>query len=141
MKNKQYIINHPSQLKALSTLPFTHRAGLGKIIINDSFQHENKDQMEYNLNKNYYACGCSQGAKALLIGLLVFGVVGFYGFNYYDWSVAKSLTSFFGGAILMSILGKLIGLVQANNKLKETTKEIQSVWKPDWPKAKTIGCG
>ena len=141
MKSKQFIINHPSQLNSLSTLPFTHRTGLGKIVFNDSFQHSNKEQMERDLNKNYYACGCSQGAKALLIGLLVFGVAGSYGFYNYDWSVTKSLTSFFGGAILMSLLGKLIGLVQANGKLKNTIREIQSVWKPDWPKAKTIGCG
>jgi hypothetical protein len=140
MKSKQYIINHPSQLNSLSTFPFTNRPGLGKIVFNDSFQHSNKEQMEHDLNKNYYACGCSQGAKALLIGLLVFGVFGLYGFYYYDWSVTKCLISFFGGAILMSLLGKFIGLVQANRKLKKTIGEIQCVWKPDWPEAKTIGC-
>lgn len=141
VKRKQIIIHHPSQLNSLSALPFTHRAGLGKIVLGDSFQHSGKEQMEHDLNKNYYACGCSQGAKALLIGLLIFGVAGVYGFYNYDWSVTRSLTSFLGGAILMSLSGKLTGLVQANGKLKKTIRGIQSVWKPDWPAAKTTGCG
>jgi len=141
MKNKQFIIKHPSQLNSLSTLPFTRRTGLGKIVLDDSFQHANKEQIELDLNKNYYACGCSLGAKSLIIGILIFGVVGIYGFHNYDWSVTKSLTLFFGGAILMSLLGKIMGLLQANGKLEKTIREIQSVWKPDWPEAKTIGCG
>lgn len=87
--------------------------------------------MEHDLNDNYYACGCSQGAKAMLLGLLVFGVVGLYGFYYNDWSVIKSLISFFGGAIMMSLFGKVFGLVQANRKLKKTIREIQSVWVSD----------
>lgn len=140
MKSKEFIIYHPSQLNSLSTLPFTHHKGRGKIVINDSFKHANKEQLEHDLNKNYYACGCNQGAKALLIGLLVFGLAGLYGFYTYEWSVTKSLTWCFGGAILMSIVGKLIGLVQANGKLKKIIREIQSVWKPYWPEEKTIGC-
>ncbi len=141
MTRKQYLINHPSQLNGLSTLPPLHRAGIGKITLNDSFQHQNKEQMEYELNKNYYACGCSQGAKALLIGLVVFGLGAAYGFQNYDWTLTKSLTTFFGGAIGLSLLGKLSGLAMANGKLKKTVREIQSVWKPEWPKATTIGCG
>ena len=129
MESKQFIIDHPSQLNALSA-PFKHRSSLGKIIFNDSFQHADKKKMERELNKNYYACGCSQGTKALLIGIFVFGVAGAYGFYNYDWSVTKSIASFFGGATVMSLLGKLMGLSKANNKLKQTIKEIQSVWKP-----------
>jgi hypothetical protein len=141
MKSKQFIINQPSQLNSLSTLPFAHINGLGKIVLSDSFQHPNKEQMENELNKNYYACGCSEGAKALLAGLLAFGIVGFYGFYKFDWSVTKSLLSFFGGVFIMSLLGKFFGLVQANVKLKKTIREIQSVWKQDRQDAKTIGCG
>lgn len=141
MKSRQFIIRHPSQLNSLSTLPFIHRNGLGKIAFIDSFQHADREQMERDLNKHYYACGCSLGAKALLIGLLIFGVVGIYGFYNYDWSVTKSVTWFLGGAILLSLVGKLIGLGLANGKLKKTIREIQSVWKPDWPEAKTVECG
>ena len=140
MKNRQYIIKHPSQLNSLSTLPFVHRTGLGQLVLSDSYQNENKEQVERDLNRNYYACGCSQGSKALLIGILIFGIAGIYGF-YNDWPVAKILTVFFGGVVMMAILGKFYGLAQANRKLKKTVAEIQSVWKPDWPEATAIDCG
>lgn len=141
MERNKCIITHPSQLNSLSTLPFTRRSGLGKIVLSDSYPDENKKQMEYDLNKNYYACGCAQGAKAMLIGLLIFGVSGVFGFLYYDWSVTKSLAYFFGGTILTSLMGKLVGLFQANRNLRATVKEIQSVWRSDWPKAEYTGCG
>lgn len=141
MNNKQFIIQHPSQLNALSTLPFMRRAGLGQIVLAEAFHHQDKAQMEQNLNKNYYACGCSHGAKALLMGMLVFGGAGLFGFFSNDWSASKSLTTFLGGTILASLTGKLFGLAAANGKLKKTIKEIQMVWKTDDPKVKLIDCG
>jgi putative Mn2+ efflux pump MntP len=100
-------IFHPSQLNSLSSLPFLHRTGLGKIVLSETFQHPNKEQWEQNLNRNYYACGCIQSAKALTIGLLIFGVVGVLGFNNYGWSIAKTIITIFVGSIAMGILGKL----------------------------------
>ena len=141
MGKKQFIIKHPSQLNSLSTLPLFHRTGLGKIVFNESLQHPNKAQWEREINKNYYACGCSQGAKALIIGLLVFGIAGGIGYNNLDWSITNTLVTIFGGALAMAIVGKFIGLMNANGKLKETVREIQSVWEPHWPEAKIIGCG
>jgi len=138
---RQFVINHPSQLNSLSTLPFSRRTGIGKIVFNESFLHPDKEKWQQKLNREYYACGCSEGAKALLIGLFIFLMVGVIGFFYSNWSLSKSVTVIFVGTIAMSVLGKLIGLVKANKKLRATIQEIQSVWQPEWPQGEIIGCG
>jgi len=138
---KQFIIRHPSQLNSLSTLPFLHRTGLGKIVLNETFQHPNKEQFEQQINSKYYACGCNEGAKALILGIICFGIGGAIGYFKYGLSAGSSLTLLFGGAVAMAVLGKMAGLIIANGKLRKTIKEVQSVWKPHWPESKTIGCG
>jgi hypothetical protein len=141
MKNKVFRIYHPSQLNSLSTLPFIHRNGLGKIILDESFQSSKKKQFESELNKAYHACGCDLGAKALIIGLILITATGFIGGQFAIWSLTKTLSVILAGAIVISIFGKLVGLVLANRRLKQTVREIQSEWRPIWPETKSITCG
>ncbi len=138
---KQTTICHPSQLNSLSTLPLLHRTGLGRIVLDDSFQHANKAQWEREINKRYYACGCDQGAKSLILGLLLFGIGGWFGYIKYEWLLSHVLILFFGGSIVMAIIGKLIGLIHANMELRRVLREVQSVWKPYLEESKIIGCG
>lgn len=141
MKKKQYLVYHPSQLNSLSTLPWAHRSGIGKIVLADSFQHDRKDQFESALNKSYYACGCDQGAKALILGLLLFAIAGGAGHVNAAWPWSQTISTILGGSILMALTGKLIGLMAANRRLKQTVREIQTDWKPKWPESKISGCG
>ena len=138
---KQFVIKHPSQLNSLSTLPFVRRTGLGKIVFDESFQHPDKGRLEQNINKEYFACGCSQGAKALLIGLLLFIVIGSVGHYSFNWSVMKTIITIFGGTIASAVLGKVIGLISANMRLKRIVRETQSIWKIQGKESKIIGCG
>jgi hypothetical protein len=138
---KTFIIRHPSQLNSLSTLPIMRTAGLGRIVLNETFQHPDKEKWEREINKRYYACGCNQGALALIIGLILFGVGGAFGYFKYELSISSSLTFFFVGSITMAVLGKFIGLIRANKELRKTVREVQSVWKPNWAESKSVGCG
>lgn len=144
MEKRQHIIQHPSELNSLSTLPFTRRrAGRGRIALSNTFRHQDKAKWEQRLNRDYYACGCNEGAKGLLLGLVIFG--GFALLNYLDadWMVSRSLTTFGIGVIGMSIFGKLVGLFRADMRLKRTVREIQEEWKPEQTeiKSEVIGCG
>ena len=141
MKTREFVIHHPSQLNSLSTLPFSRRAWIGRIVLSESYHHNDKDEAEGELNKYYYACGCSQGAKGLILGLAIFGLVGLFGYYSYDWVLSKSISVFLSGAILAAIIGKLIGLVQANERLKKRIQKIQAVWSPEWSQTKILGCG
>lgn len=131
MKSKLTIIEHPSQLNALTTFPFSRKRGRGKIQFSDNFQHPEREQLEKAINKNYYACGCSSSAKFLIVGLII-GLVSvgvdsaFLEAHWIKRPVATLLILTFGGAIL----GKLIGLARANNKLKRTVHTVQAFWRP-----------
>jgi len=131
MKTKQTIIEHPSQLNALSAFPFSRRRGRGKIQISDTFQHTEREQFEKDINKNYYACGCSTSTKYLIAGLLIGGVL--LGVDtwllqggWIQWPIFTILSTTFGGAIL----GKFVGLSKANAKLKRTIHTVQAFWRP-----------
>ena len=141
MKKKRFLVDHPSQLNALSVLPWLHSAGLGRIVFADTYVNDNKQQMEMILNKSYHACGCSEGAKALLLGLITFSIAGMAGYFYASWTWPQTISTIAGGTVLMSLLGKFTGLLLANRKLKKTIREIQSDWNPQWPDSKDIGCG
>lgn len=138
---KQFVVKHPSQLNSMTTLPFLHKAGLGKIVFDESFEHKSREQWERDLNKNYYACGCNQSARALIFGLIIFGIGGWFGYLKYDLSITQSLVVFFVGSISMAVIGKFTGLIKANKELRQIAKEVQSVWKPKWEESEILGCG
>ena len=131
MKTKQTIIEHPSQLNALSAFSFSRRRGRGKIQLSQSFQHPERGQLEAAINKNYYACGCSTSARYLIAGLVIGGLA--LGVDTYllqdswiQWPMTIVLATTFGGAIL----GKLVGLANANAKLKRSIHTVQAFWRP-----------
>lgn len=131
MDKNRTIIDHPSQLNTLSAIPFFRTRGLGKIHLSDSFQHNEREQLEKDINKYYYACGCSTSAKFLIAGLLL-GLL----LNGIDdtllnlqWKL-HPITIILFTAIGGGIIGKLIGLVKANSKLKRSIHTVQAFWRP-----------
>jgi hypothetical protein len=142
MKNKQFLVYHPSQLNSLSTWPIVRTPGIGRIVLDQKFQHPNKETWEKGLNRDYYACGCDTGAKALVAGLI--GCLAIAAMGYLDGriSVGKAVLVGLVGPLILAGIGKLYGLAKANGRLKKTIREIQSNWKTDLPTAEElIACG
>lgn len=131
MKNKITIIEHPSQLNALNAFSIARRRGVGKIQFSDSFQHFEREQLENEINKNYYSCGCDTSARYLIAGLVIGALLVVLDSTLLkdQWisnPVLTILVITIGGAIL----GKLVGLVKANFKLKRTIHTVQALWRP-----------
>ena len=74
---KEYLISHPSQLNNLSVFPLKRNQSIGKIRLGGNMLNNPKVEFFENLlNKNYYSCGCSEGAKGLVVGLILgFGFI------------------------------------------------------------------
>ncbi len=121
-------INHPAQLNTMTSFSMARKRGLGLLKLSSEFVHNKRGVLEEQLNKYYYACGCSQSAKMLLFGLLLGGLALFLN-NYYPsfaipawhWTVPSL-------GIAGAVLGKVYGLSRANHKLRQTISEIQSLW-------------
>jgi hypothetical protein len=129
---KQYIINHPSQLNSLTTLPFRGVHKTGRLTLSGNMtDHPQKEYFETELNRQYASCGCDTGARALLLGLLAGAGYSAYKYTRSDWSLKYGLLVTFSGLLIMAIAGKLYGLYKADKKLKTTVGEIQKQWPPE----------
>ena len=144
MKTYNTIIDHPSELNALSSFPFSRKRGLGKIVLSEAFQHEDREQLEKDINTHYYACGCNTSAKYLLSGLVI-GVLLVAGTNFlpnYQLNLSP-ITTILVTTIGGGILGKIVGLLSANAKLKRSIHTVQALWRPKIksPMKKQPDCG
>ncbi|MCP3957909.1 MAG: DUF456 domain-containing protein [bacterium] len=127
MKNKQHRIDHPSQLNALSLLPIMRTRGLGTLRLQGEIaEHASKEAWERDLNKHYYACGCSEGAKGLLLGLLAGSAYAFFAGS--GQGVGAAVGTVVGAALVGAVLGKVLGLLRARTRLRQTIREIQEQW-------------
>jgi hypothetical protein len=71
MKRNQQRITHPSELSALSTLPWQRMPGRGRIVIDDANVAELlRTKWEQQLNRMYFACGCDSAAIGLMVGIV-----------------------------------------------------------------------
>jgi hypothetical protein len=142
MKNKQFLIHHPSQLNSLSTWPMVRKPGIGRIALDPKLQHPEREKWEKVLNREYYACGCDTGAKALVAGLIGCAAVAVYGYLDGRMSMGKALFIGLVGPLILAGIGKVYGLAKANGRLKETVRAIQANWNTDLPQARElIACG
>lgn len=142
MKNQEQVINHPSQLNALSVLPFVRTKGLGTILLGGSIaEHPQRKNWERDLNTSYHACGCHQGAVGLIIGLALAGA--WTVFSYYQGTgrIGTALWVVLVGGITGAAFGKLAGLLRARGRLKHTIREIQGQWISDVREKEMWSCG
>lgn len=137
------LITHPSQLGALSALPFARQRGLGTLKLGGAIaSHPDRSRWETELNRNFYACGCSAAAAGLLICLIAGAAWAAYQYGRDAWTLGMSAGTVFGLAIAGAIVGKLAGLMRADRRLKETVKEIRSSWVvEEKPQAERWTCG
>ncbi len=140
MKSSE-LIQHPSELNALTRFPFAPRRTRGKLRLAETFGGDKRQLLEKQLNRHYFACGCSEGAKGLILGFLLGVVVACYLGLSADWQGYRLSYPLLAGTLLGAVAGKIIGLLRANTRLQRTVREIQGAWKGSWPKGEPIGCG
>ncbi|MFY9608374.1 MAG: hypothetical protein WAU45_07130 [Blastocatellia bacterium] len=142
MKTRSLQINHPSELNSLTTPRLFRKPGRGTIRLSPEFQHLEKEQWEADINRYYYACGCSSGAKGLLV-LLVLGLgvsvaAYFFGALSLNQLVALPIAT----AILGAVIGKFSGLATARRRLTRVVHTVQANWKPmDKAERPIVSCG
>jgi hypothetical protein len=116
------IIKHPGELKSLSVLPIKLKHGQRRVSLSALLAAEGRSDYESKINRRLFACGCTESALGIILGLSVYIV----------WAVFRSgeisvighigsgLAAFFAG----SVLGKIVGLIRAEKHLKETIQLI-----------------
>lgn len=131
MKIRNLQINHPSELNSLTTSRLFRKPGRGIIRLSPEFRHPEKDQWEASINRYYYACGCSSGAKGLLV-LLVLGLgVSFTTYVFDILPLKQTLALPIAAAIFGAVIGKLSGLATARRRLTRVVHTVQANWKPE----------
>lgn len=133
------LIDHPSQLNALSVLPHARTKGMGALRLGGTLtDHPRRAQWEAELNRHYYACGCNAGGVGLLAGIAAGIALAWLG--PYGAAAGTGLTV--TAAIAGALLGKLIGLAAAQQRLRHTVQEIQKEWQPrEKPALEPWACG
>jgi hypothetical protein len=131
MKTREMQINHPSELNTLTASRLFRKSGLGVIRLSSEFRHPEKDQWEAAINRYYYACGCSSGAKGLLM-MLALGLGASVAAYAFDALSLKQLVALpFASAIVGAVIGKVSGLTIAQRRLTRVVHTVQANWKPE----------
>jgi hypothetical protein len=118
-----HVLSEPSELGGLSTL---RSRGRRRIRLSGRLAgHERSAEWERDLNRHYLACGCDAGARGTFIGLIGATLL----------AIDALMRGWLGwtGLVLLSLalivaasgLGKLVGLLQANRRLKQLIHQIQ----------------
>lgn len=104
------------------------KRGLGRLKLPPEFDHPMRNQLEEDLNRYHYACGCTTSAKLLLAGLAAGLIFSIYTGIEHEITLFNAILITVGTGIGGSILGKMIGLSKANKHLKETVRMIKRYW-------------
>ncbi len=145
MSHNPTVIDHPSQLNALSTLPLFRPLNRSPIQLAGGLEkHPKRDAWEKDINQLMRSCGCGTAANGLLLGIIAAALTISYQLIAGDEGVSllRSIALVAGLAIAGAIAGKLTGLAAANRKLKGLIATIQDDWKVEsLPGAGGIVCG
>jgi hypothetical protein len=132
MNQRPIVIDHPSQLNALSTLPLLRSIQRGPVrLAGDLKNHPQREEWEKDINRLLRTCGCSSAANGLLLGIVVATMI--IAYQMIADSDGTTLTivvvTVATLAIGFAVAGKLTGLAAANRKLRALVSIIQSNWK------------
>lgn len=131
MKTRSLQINHPSELNNLTTSRLFRKPGRGTIRLSPEFMHPEKGQWEADINRYYYACGCSSGAKALLVMLILGLGISFAAYVFDALSLKQIIALPIAAAIFGAVIGKVSGLATARRRLTRVVYTVQATWKPE----------
>lgn len=118
-------IRHPLELDGLSVLPIRRRPGQRRVTLNPGLvPGETRGQLERELNRRLFACGCPESTIGILLALILYAV----------WTALADagipVTELLGRGLLAVLIGacagKLFGLVRAEARLKETIRKIRA---------------
>ena len=133
---KQFIASHPSELNALSPLPFRRLGTVGRIHLGGVREvHPAREHWETLLNRYYRACGCAEGSAGFLLALLLGGVYAGFKYAQSDWAWGTALLGVLLSLVVGASVGKLLGLMRAHRLLRKTVEEIQGQWNVETPDA------
>jgi hypothetical protein len=139
-----HVFSEPAELGELSALPFFRSRGRGRIRLSGRLaENENSAEWERDLNRYYFACGCDTGAKGTLIGIVGAALLTFDSLRrgWFGWT---SLILLWVVLILSaSGIGKLVGLIRADRRLKQLINRIRHEVPPEprVPNAPVLLCG
>jgi hypothetical protein len=145
MAGPLFVIDHPSQLNALSPLPGLRPLRRLPVSLGGSLaDHPRRKEWEAAINRNFLACGCSASSKGLLLGIMAGGLFlvlraagGADGLSF--WSAAGLVL---GPALAGAVAGKLAGLAMAGRRLRAAVADVQANWKVEpAPEGPTTACG
>ena len=121
-----FTIKSAPELDTLLSNGVFWRKPLGLIVLKgDIEKHPNRVRWQNELNTHYYACGCDESAFGFFIGVIL-GCLLLAG-SWFQVAIPNLLTIIM--AILLAVacglIGKAIGKLIANKKLKLTIQAIQ----------------
>ena len=129
MPIRNRIINHPDDLSGLSVWPLRQPSPRGHVRIAGKTDKRKRSKWEKDLNRAYRACGCGTASVGTLLGLTTSGIW-YYAAMWrqvdFGWSEGLSL---FAIVVVGTAIGKLLGLLQAEHKLKQTIAKVRKEWK------------
>jgi len=132
MKRREYVIDHSSQLQALTVVPSLRPRGLGKVRLAGVMAEAPRyEEWERDLNRDLYACGCDTGSRGLVIGVMAGVAIALIAVRGGPWTLAAGVI--LAAAIAGAIIGKAIGLAQAQSRLKRLVREIIEFARPKEP--------
>jgi hypothetical protein len=126
------VFTDPFELGELSTLPLVRSRGRGRIKLSGRMAaHQKAAEWERELNRYYFACGCDTGAKGTLIGLAGAAVLLIDSLvrGWFGWTRVILLS--LALIIVLSVMGKFVGLFRANHRLNRLIREIQQQMPPE----------
>ena len=124
-------IRHPSQLSALSVWRMIRWQAPDRVLIEaEDTPAERTRLWEKQLGHLQSACGCEQGAAGLIVGAIGYAL--FLFLRPGGWGHPGRREFWIGLAVLMTTtsVGKFLGLLLAQRRLKRVIGEIQTHWKP-----------
>ena len=122
-------INHPDDLSALSVWPLRQPKPRGHVRIAGKTDKRKRSKWESDLNRAYRACGCGTASLGTVTGLVAAAIwygVRIWGQTDFGWREGLCL---FAIVAVGTAIGKLIGLLQAEHKLKLVIAEVRKEWK------------
>jgi hypothetical protein len=129
MKKPRRIISHPSELDALSVLPILRKPGQRRVTIAEHLiASPQREQLERELNRRLFACGCTAATFGVLLGAAAYAVWAYVAAP--DISLVAHAGRGLAAVVAGAVVGKIAGLFSAENRLKHAVADVRRAIPP-----------